>query len=993
MTNQNDIPLSDWGPYSRNYAGASWIIGGPDQAMLEVIPVIARERGGAIVPDVNVESGYHHWDAEPRLESFSYRYEIAFKDHEYADVVFRRMADDGESGVGVEITFVNNAPSPRTYVCVLFCFLRRNPYCRLELETQPASTRWLPAEDYAALDVRTVEDEPDYEGPGTGGSEADRPARETKGGRPVELAMGRDGLRRGVVEVPTFVGGLGLGNAELPPWQRSTTGSNGRFLMQPGTEITLRASQPVAEYSQVFVRYTIAGIERLDVEVAAGGTIASVSLTPATGVNARVLAGADAVSARSVGASGQTGGGGGVEAGWKTPDAPASSEARLVGVDLGRTVTSAEVRVRVVDLQVSGSLDTSAFALDGLLLTHGQDAESAAAAFSVDTEVNTFDCKRLSGEGGVVLRPKARPEVEVTLQSHDERALPPAPFDDAGLTHVYHDELGGNPVVRKLSNDSLTNWKQANCVIHGPGAGHFAGYTIGPVVCDSGRSRTARATIVGRRLAAGDARVGRLSARHGGRYPSAGSGEDSDWLDSPYRFSQERLRAQLITNLVYPVRIGREHCRTYTPGKRWGSLFTWDSGMHGIGLAQYAPDLATAIIRQFLMGEHAEPDVVAHGSPQPIHLYLAHEVVLRTGQLEILDELYRPLARYFRFFAGLSRNSWFRSGSSGILGPRFDGYSAAGIDDYPPQHHLRQRGELDSYAPVITTAHAIRTAKLMAMFASLTGHENDVDEYLAAARLFSQALQRYSWDDTGGYFSFTEMTTDRKLFFDDAGRVNYNMGLDGTSPLFAGICSDPQVDRIVGNLFSLDHMWTPFGITTVDKSAPYWRPDGYWVGKVWMPHQWLLFKGLLDSGREEEAESLVSTALSTWATATDQTYNCYELFDGGTGMGQGCHQFAGLSAPVASFYASWCRVGSVTVGFDALVLGRVYNREARTLRFELVRPIANNTTHVLAVMPSAGRYRVSVAGVVRTMHTDSGRLWVRVEEGGDRTPVEITRSD
>ncbi len=54
----------------------------------------------------------------------------------------------------------------------------------------------------------------------------------------------------------------------------------------------------------------------------------------------------------------------------------------------------------------------------------------------------------------------------------------------------------------------------------------------------------------------------------------------------PYRFSQKRMAAVALTNVVFPVYTKRRYVRHYSPGKWWDSLYTWDSGFTGIGLAQ-----------------------------------------------------------------------------------------------------------------------------------------------------------------------------------------------------------------------------------------------------------------------------------------------------------------------------------------------------------------------------------------------------------------------
>ncbi len=64
----------------------------------------------------------------------------------------------------------------------------------------------------------------------------------------------------------------------------------------------------------------------------------------------------------------------------------------------------------------------------------------------------------------------------------------------------------------------------------------------------------------------------------------------------------------------------------------------------------------------------------------------------------------------------------------------------------------------------------------------------------------------------------------------------------------------------------------------MDQSAPYYRHDGYWNGAVWMPHQWFLWKTMLDLGQADFAFKIAQTALDLWKSEVDESYECFEHF-------------------------------------------------------------------------------------------------------------------
>ena len=70
--------------------------------------------------------------------------------------------------------------------------------------------------------------------------------------------------------------------------------------------------------------------------------------------------------------------------------------------------------------------------------------------------------------------------------------------------------------------------------------------------------------------------------------------------------------------------------------------------------------------------------------------------------------------------------------------------------------------------------------------------------------LWSDALQKHSWDPDAGYFSY--------VLHDDQGQAtgilrhesgaNFNLGQDGVMPLLAGICTPAQEQTLLGHLQS-----------------------------------------------------------------------------------------------------------------------------------------------------------------------------------------------
>jgi hypothetical protein len=154
---------------------------------------------------------------------------------------------------------------------------------------------------------------------------------------------------------------------------------------------------------------------------------------------------------------------------------------------------------------------------------------------------------------------------------------------------------------------------------------------------------------------------------------------------------------------------------------------------------------------------------------------------------------------------------------------------------------------------------------------------------------------------------------------------------------------------------SPERLWTRIGMTTVDKTADYYKVDGYWNGAVWFPPQWFYWKTMLDQNRADFAGQIALTALETWKGEVDASYQCFEHFIVQSGRGAGWHQFSGLSTPVLLWYGAYHRPGRLTVGFDAWVHRQQFSTNHHRLEAEIECHAATpRPSTVLAAMAAGG---------------------------------------
>ncbi len=439
--------------------------------------------------------------------------------------------------------------------------------------------------------------------------------------------------------------------------------------------------------------------------------------------------------------------------------------------------------------------------------------------------------------------------------------------------------------------------------------------TVHAAVCSGSREEVLALLAEAERLRDGFGRLAEESVRSYWRPASTAEG-------NPFAFSRERLAAVTLTNVVFPTWFKGANVRHHTPGRRWNSLYTWDSGFIGLGLLELDEKLAVENLNAYL----TEPDdeecaFIHHGSPVPVQFYLFAEIMNRGGNRSLAAYFYPKLRHYYRFLAGHAPSSTMRGHSRGTLVRSWDYfYNSGGWDDYPPQWFVATTGARDA-APAVGSSHVIRCAKILRATAMELGIQADLPMYEEDIAQLGNLLQRDSWDEQSGSFSFVRYDEKEQpcgiLRYENG--CNYDLGMDGATPLLAGICTPAQKVKLWERLESPDHCRTEFGLSTVDRAAPYFRMDGYWNGSIWMPYQWFFWKAALDDNRADFAWWIAHTALTVYEREVSSSRGCYEQFTIAAGRGGGWHHFSALSCPVLGWFGAYFVPGRLTGGLDASI--------------------------------------------------------------------------
>ncbi|NLW86126.1 MAG: hypothetical protein GXY38_04580 [Planctomycetes bacterium] len=459
-----------------------------------------------------------------------------------------------------------------------------------------------------------------------------------------------------------------------------------------------------------------------------------------------------------------------------------------------------------------------------------------------------------------------------------------------------------------------------------------------------------------------------------------------DWVA---RFAK-RLAAQTLTNINYPGVIGskQQHkVRYYTPAKYYSTFYLWDMGMTGIGLSQIAPLQAEDLFRQYFATDDRTP-FLSWGTMLPCHVMLYWNHYQVTRDKKFLADNFELAKRMYDFFAGHDPRSQMRDDQTGLLSNFTYSYNSGGWDDYPAQQRFHQIGS-DRIFPVVCTAQTVLVAKMLRLAALVLGKQAEYKSLCADIEKFESLMYKYHWNEKEGLFSYYD-ARDRQNPHLTIDGEDANKGLDGFFPLASGSLKPDHVSMLTRAILDPQRFLTRFGLTTVDMTAGYYKPHGYWNGHIWIPPTWFFFRGLLNYGCISQARMIANRAIRAFAKASGQAGSIVECVDDHIGQPEHVPYFSGLTAPLLDIISSLYGSRPTTTGpdVDAELIGR-----DREWELKVTSPTHRGATGMILTLGSNGKYRLDTDdGKCLKLQADTyGKIYLRLTLTSPITRATIRR--
>ncbi len=380
-----------------------------------------------------------------------------------------------------------------------------------------------------------------------------------------------------------------------------------------------------------------------------------------------------------------------------------------------------------------------------------------------------------------------------------------------------------------------------------------------------------------------------------------------------------------------------------------------EGGFIGLGWTDLRPDWAAAQMNAwFLTTSDSELRLKNPRTVAPINLFAVWELYQQTLDRRLLEQFFPYARRRYQEMLTAGRagsNNWLFAWKTGM--PEIDGSDkgtlAAGL----------KGANSRSYSPDYS-AFVIRSARILQRMATVLEHSpNELVGYSRDAEEATQAMNTALWDMSH------ETYVSRPVAPADAAPIASDE-LTSLLPLAAGsdTLSLAQRTALLRRLTDPALFWSSAGLRSMAKTSVNYMPHDPGNGAVAFGTNWLLWKALLDLGETETAHKLADNLLRAYHAAQVSTDACPEALDGDTGLACGATDVSGDACTLLNLHAAYHQAGSVTAGWNVLLLDRHFDRSADTLHL-VCRPVEKNgNAALLCVMGRPnGRYSVQGASV------------------------------
>ena len=170
----------------------------------------------------------------------------------------------------------------------------------------------------------------------------------------------------------------------------------------------------------------------------------------------------------------------------------------------------------------------------------------------------------------------------------------------------------------------------------------------------------------------------------------------------------------------------------------------------------------------------------------------------------------------------------------------------------------------------------VKEAKVLAKMANELGYKKEAEKWRKEAGTRAERINKVMWDEEKGFYFHVDKKDNDFTYKkpDDLKREE----IIGFLPLWAGIASKEQAKQLVKKLTDPEKFWRKYGVPSLAADDPYYNPEGYWNGPVWVEWNYLIVNGLIQYGYKKEAKELVERVARNMIAQLKKDHNFWEFY-------------------------------------------------------------------------------------------------------------------
>ena len=174
----------------------------------------------------------------------------------------------------------------------------------------------------------------------------------------------------------------------------------------------------------------------------------------------------------------------------------------------------------------------------------------------------------------------------------------------------------------------------------------------------------------------------------------------------------------------------------------------------------------------------------------------------------------------------------------------------------------------------------------------------DVLEYKAEQEYLKEAVRKYCYDEKDGFYYSVDLNLlpiDLNSWLHQGAPRHWDCLLQrigswsGFLAMWSGIATPEQAERMIReNLLDEGAFWAPYGVRTLSKYEKMYRVaptvnPSCWLGPVWGISNYMVFRGLVKYGFEEEARELAEKTYKMFSRDIERCGEMHEYYNPETG--------------------------------------------------------------------------------------------------------------